>query len=480
MVDARFALERLSAEIPGRFVGPSPDGTIISGVVIDSRQAHPGVLFAAVRGANTDGHDHAAQAVERGAVALLVERPLDLDIAQYVVDDTRRVLGSVSAAVWDHPDQAVAVMGVTGTNGKTSIVTMVQQLGDALGISVRSVGTLTGARTTPEAPDLFRQLAEAHRDGVSVLAMEVSSHALAMSRVTGVEFRLAVFTNLGHDHLDFHGDVESYFAAKAALFTTARPDHSLVNVDDAYGRRLVADIEGAVTTYSLGDIDDVRRSRDGASFRWRDQTVETSLVGEHNLSNLLAVLEAAVVGGLAPSRIAAAARHVRGAPGRFEMVPPADDILVIVDYAHTPDALAAVAKTARDLLEDGGKLWIVFGCGGDRDQAKRPAMGAVATTLADRVILTNDNPRSEDPADIVADIVAGIGADSAPYDIVYDRAEAVDRAVLGASPGDVVLIAGKGHELTQTIGSLVTPFEDRVAAAESLRRRSARDGGESA
>ena len=472
MLSASLPLSTLVAAHEGRLIG-DPDGVIITDVVIDSRQIHRGCLFICVPGENVDGHDFASTAVAAGAVALIVERELDVDVPQFVVADARAIVGPASATVWDHPDQAVSVVGVTGTNGKTSIVSMLEQLGDRVGVGIRSQGTLTGQRTTPEACDIFRFLAQARADGVTAVAIEVSSHALALGRVRGIEFRLAVFTNLGRDHLDFHRDIEDYFAAKSALFTREYTDHALINTDDTYGRRLFDSVEVPSTPYAVEALDDVEIDRLGSRFSWHGLEVHCSVLGRHNVSNLLAVLETAHILGIADSTIVGAASSLRGAPGRFEMVPPADDIVVIVDYAHTPDGLEAVLGSAREVAGT-GKLWVVFGCGGDRDRLKRPEMGRAAATLADRVVLTTDNPRSEDPADIVREIEAGARDGRAPSTVILDRFDAISYAISSADPGDVVVVAGKGHETTQTFADHVITFEDRVAAAQCLRERDLR------
>lgn len=442
----------------------------VSDVVVDSRQAHPGAIFVCVPGEVTDGHLFAGDAVRRGAVAVVVERPLDLDVCQIVVPDARSVVGPLATAVWDHPEQALTLIGVTGTNGKTSVVTLLEQFGAALNRPIRSFGTLTGGRTTPEACDTVRALAQARTDGIDVVAMEVSSHALALDRVRGLEFNVAVFTNLGRDHLDFHADMEAYFQAKASLFTAELADRALVNVDDPYGRRLAESVSIPVTTYSLSDAANLAIDRTGSSFWWRDRQVRTAMIGEHSVSNLIAAMEICNLFGVPPSAVATAAAQVKGAPGRFELVPPSDDISVIVDYAHSPDGLEAVLAAARRIAT--GKVSVVFGCGGDRDQTKRPEMGRVAATLADSVIVTADNPRSEDPAAINEAILAGIPPNRIDAVVtVPDRAEAIEAAITQATHGDVVVIAGKGHETTQTFADRVVPFEDRVEAARSLRLR---------
>ena len=485
MLDASCTLQQIlrenGLELARGPVDGGADQVMIVDAVVDSRDVRRGALFFCVRGENSDGHDFAEAAVAAGAAVLVVERELDLDIAQVMVPEVRQAVGPISATVWGHPDQAVAVVGVTGTNGKTTIVSMLEQLGEQLGTPIRSMGTLTGQRTTPEATEIYRFIAQARRDGVVAVAIEVSSHALILGRVNGVEFRLAIFTNLGQDHLDFHGDVESYFAAKALLFTPAFSDHILVNVDDPHGTRLLGVRQGSTTTYSINDLGRVTVGRLGSTFVWRGHDVSSSVLGRHNVSNLLAVLEAAHALGMPDQAVARAASGLRGAPGRFEVVPPADEVVVVVDYAHSPDGLDAVLRSAREVTES-GELWVVFGCGGDRDRLKRPVMGEVAATLADHVVLTTDNPRSEDPASILAEIEAGFRSvdGAATLAVEMDRFNAIDMAVARARVGDVIVVAGKGHESTQTFADRVVPFEDRVAVAQSLRHRSLAEAQERA
>ncbi len=435
----------------------------------DSRAVGPGWLFCCVPGHVADGHDFAAQAVAAGASALLVERELELEVPQIVVGDVRAVMGTAAAAIHDHPSSKLRVIGVTGTNGKSSIVQLLVDVFSAAGVEADLIGTLKGARTTPESTDLQRLLADALKRGVDVMAMEVSSHALALKRVTGTQFAAAVFTNLTHDHLDFHGTVDNYFAAKAELFNTTFTSTGVVNADDNYGRRLL-DGDGSdlshLVSYTLADAEGLRFDGAHSLFSWRGHPVDLPLAGAHNVSNALAAAATASLLGLDEPTVAAALGGTKPVRGRFELVERGQPFLVAVDYAHTPDALDAALTAARQAAGTANVL-VVFGCGGDRDVQKRPEMGRVAEHGADTVIVTSDNPRSEDPSTIMAAIKEGF---SRPNDahFVLDRREAIEFALTAAAPGDVVLIAGKGHETYQVIGDQTLDFDDRQVVEETL------------
>lgn len=446
-----------------------PGATEVTDVVADSRRSGPGALFCCVVGELHDGHDHADDAIAAGAVALLCERPLASPVPQLVVRDVRAAMAPVAAAVHGDPSASLDVIGVTGTNGKTTVVSMIAAILGAAGRSVRTIGTLTGARTTPEAPDLQRQLAGYVAEGVDAVAMEVSSHALALHRVDAVHFAVAVFTNLGTDHLDFHGTPEAYFAAKARLFEPGRARVGVVNVDDIRGRLLVDAAQDPVVAVSPSAATDVRMARDGMRLSWHDRELHVPMHGRHNVANALLAAEACRALGVADDAIVAGLAQLPTVPGRFETIDVADGAVAVVDYAHTPDALEQALVASRDLAADRGRVTVVFGCGGDRDRSKRPLMGEVASRLADRVIVTDDNPRSEDPEAIVADVVAGIDG---PVEIVPDRALAIRTALVGLGPADVVLIAGKGHEQGQVLADRTVPFDDREqvrAAVHELR-----------
>lgn len=443
-------------------LGDSEDVPIRS-VTHDSRAVGPDALFCAVRGELSDGHDHAADAVAAGAAALLAERPLDLAVPQLVVPHTRPAMGLVSDAFHRHPSGRLDVVGVTGTDGKTSVVHLLASVLRELGVETGAIGTLTGERTTPEAPELQARLAAFAEQGVGAVAMEVSSHALAQHRTAGTRFALAVFTNLGRDHLDYHHTMEEYFDAKAALFVPGVSDAGLINRDDPWGRRLLDRVQIPAVAYGVEDAVDVRFDTAGTRFRWRDQEVATGLVGGFNLSNTVAAAEAAVHLGQEPAEVARALGRAPSVPGRFEPVATGLGAAVVVDYAHTPDGLRAALDAARPLAP--GSLVVVFGCGGDRDPDKRGPMGEAAAAGADRVVITSDNPRSEDPGTII-DVIRRGAVGSADLRIEPDRRRAIRLALESARPGDAVLIAGKGHESTQTVGDEVRPFDDRAVAAE--------------
>jgi UDP-N-acetylmuramoyl-L-alanyl-D-glutamate--2,6-diaminopimelate ligase len=439
----------------------------------DSRSVSDGSLFCCVPGANHDGHDFATEAATNGAVAFIVERPVDVALPQVLVDDARVAMAAVSAVVYGHPSETLTVVGVTGTNGKTTTTMLVANVFAEAGLEARVLGTLTGSRTTPEAPDLQRQLASWRDEGVSHLAMEVSSHALALHRVDGTRFRVAVFTNLSRDHLDFHGSMESYFEEKARLFGRAFSDAAVVNLDSPHGRLLRDASEIPTVGYSLDQVDGLEVTATSSRFRWRGFQVDLALGGRFNVSNALAAAEAAVVVGIDPATVARGLSRPVKVPGRFEIVDQGQPFTVIVDYAHTPDGLEQVLRAARDVTGT-GEVAVVFGCGGERDPSKRPLMGEVAATLADRVVLTADNSRGEETGAIIAAVAEGFRrVQSRPAPVLAiepDRRQAIRRALAAARPGDTVVIAGKGHETTQTIGDRIEPFDDRVVAAEELAR----------
>jgi len=468
-------LRQLAAAVEGvriRSAGPDRDPDL-DAVVHDTRAVTDGALFCCVRGARADGHDLAAGAVDQGAAALLVDHVLPLDVPQLVVDDVRAALGPVAAAFWDHPSRHLTVVGVTGTAGKTTVTHLLASILATAGRPCGVIGTLSGARTTPEATELQAALAEHRRRGDAAVAMEVSSHGLDLGRVDTTRFAVAVFTNLSQDHLDFHGTMDAYFAAKARLFSPVFTDQAVICADDEWGRRLLADVaaRGGVRThaYRLDDVDDLQLSPGGAAFRWRGQQVELALAGRFNVRNAVGAATAAGALGVAPALIARGLSSARPVPGRFEAVDAGQPFTVIVDYSHKPDALDQALRAARELVTGGGELVVVFGCGGDRDRAKRPLMGEVAARLADKVLLTSDNPRSEDPLAIIAEIRQGIPAGS-PVRTEPDRRRAIDLAIASARPGGVVVVAGKGHETTQVTGDRAVPFDDRVVARQALDR----------
>jgi len=472
----------------------------VKGIAYHSAQVGPGDLFVAVPGYRTDGHLYLREALERGAVALVVEEgrelpfPLPPGRALVRATDTRLALALISDRFWDHPSGKLDLVGVTGTNGKTTTTHLVEAAASRCGVRAGLIGTVTYRvagrelpveRTTPESADLQRILAQMVGEGCGVAAMEVSSHALALRRVEGCEFRVAVFTNLSQDHLDFHGDMEEYYRTKERLFVP-RSEGGLgaaaaaVNVDDPYGRRLAARLGDGVLTFGTGEKADLRGKLLEAGLKssrvrvrygdWEEEG-ETALTGAFNLHNILASLAACVLLGLDPAASLEGILSHPGVPGRFQAVEEGQDFAVLVDYAHTPDSLRRVLEAARAISR--GRLIVVFGCGGDRDRGKRPMMGEIAVRLADLAVITSDNPRSEDPLSIIREIEEGArrSGGGGSWRVVPDRREAIGLAVGEASTGDVVVIAGKGHERGQVFADRVVPFDDVEEAGKALRRR---------
>ncbi len=437
---------------------------------IDSRQVAPGQIFACVRGAHSDGHDFAASALSQGASALIVDHQLDLVVPQLVVSDVRRALGPVAAMLAGDPSLRIPVMGVTGTNGKTTVATLLRAIYEAGGLRLQVVGTLTGERTTPEAHQLQPLIARAHADGAAALAMEVSSHALVQHRVDGTRFAVAAFTNLTQDHLDFHLTMEAYFEAKALLFDPEWVGAAVINADDPAGQELIRRwnerAEVPAVTYSLTATSVKRVDGAGVEFLWRGHLVRSPLLGRHNIANALLAAESALALGVDEATIVGGLGVAMGAAGRLESIDEGQPFRVLVDYAHTPDALRSVLAAARELAQ-GGRVIAVFGCGGDRDAAKRAPMGAAASELADVAVLTDDNPRSEAPAEIRAAVRRGMTGRAALVE-EPDRRAAIGLALQAARAGDVVVIAGKGHETGQTVGDITLPFDDRVVVREEL------------
>ncbi|HEX2117808.1 MAG TPA: UDP-N-acetylmuramoyl-L-alanyl-D-glutamate--2,6-diaminopimelate ligase, partial [Acidimicrobiales bacterium] len=468
-------LSRLLGDVEVRSLRGDPEAAEIVAVAQNADNAGPGALFCCVPGARADGHDFAPQAVAAGAVALLVQRFLDLDVPQVLVDDVRPAMARVAAALFDHPSRRMAVVGVTGTNGKTTTTHFLRAVLEADGRQAAVIGTLSGVRTTPAAPELQSHLAELAGEGFQAVAMEVSSHALVQYRVDGVRFAVAVFTNLSQDHLDFHGTMEEYFAAKASLFDPARAEVAVVNADDPWGRRLLEQARLPTRHYSMAEAVDLQLERTGSTFRWEGEPVHLRLAGTTNVSNALAAAAAARELGVSARAVAEGLSNLASVPGRNEAVERGQPFSVLVDYAHTPDALEHALGDARRMAGS-GRVLVVFGCGGDRDRAKRPLMGEVATRLADLAVLTSDNPRGEDPQAIIDDVRRGVERPEALV-IEPDRRAAIARALGEARPGDVVILAGKGHETTQTVGNEVVPFDDRAVAAELLGDLPAAAGG---
>jgi UDP-N-acetylmuramoyl-L-alanyl-D-glutamate--2,6-diaminopimelate ligase len=442
----------------------------VSAVSYDSRAVRPGALFCCVRGERTDGHHHARAATSAGAVALLCDRALPLDVPQVVVPDVRTAMAHAAATFHGHPSRRLEVIGVTGTNGKTTTTHLLQAVLEADGRRTGLIGTLSGARTTPEAPDLQAQLAQLRDEGHRAVAMEVSSHALAQHRADATWFAVAVFTNLSQDHLDYHHTMEAYFQAKARLFEAGRTATAVVNTDDPHGRILLDAAVVPTRGYSMADAVDLDVGPRGSTFRWEGEPVQLRLGGVFNVSNGLAAAAAARELGVGAPAVAAGLSSVASVPGRFEIVEAGQPFTVVVDYAHTPAGLELLLSDGRRTAAPGARVIVVFGSGGDRDRDKRPLMGAVATRHADVAVLTSDNPRREDPGAIIAEVRSG-ASDTGTLRVEPDRRAAIRLAFAEARAGDVVLIAGKGHETTQVIGRRELPFDDRVVAREELATR---------
>jgi UDP-N-acetylmuramoyl-L-alanyl-D-glutamate--2,6-diaminopimelate ligase len=444
--------------------------TEIGSIEFDSRAVRPGSLFCCLPGERTDGHLFAADAVDRGAVALVCERELDLPVSEVVVRPgaVRVAMAEIAAAFHGHPASALKTVGVTGTNGKTTVTHLVRAVLDHAGIPTGVIGTLDGARTTPEAPILQATLADLRDSGTKAVALEVSSHALAQHRVDAMTFDVAAFTNLSREHLDYHGTMEEYFRAKARLFDADRTEVAVVDTDDPWGRRLADELEGhELVRVGRSDAKDPVYSLGSTSFRWRGRRVTIPLQGAFNVDNALVAAAVTLALGIDEDTVAEGLETVAPVPGRMELVPSNAPFAVVVDYAHTPAGLETALAAARTLAGD-GRVICVFGCGGDRDAGKRPEMGAVASRDADIAVVTSDNPRSEDPRSIIDAVVGGMHG-GAQLSVEVERSVAIRLAVSVAQQGDVVLLAGKGHETTQIEGDETRPFDDRVEAARAVR-----------
>ena len=440
----------------------------IGDLAYDARAAGPGSLFFCVPGSRADGHDFASEAAANGAVALVVERPLDLDVPQLVVPDVRRAMPPVADEFFGRPSEELQVAGVTGTNGKTTTAFLMYAILAAAGRRPGLLGTIESRvggerrpaiRTTPEAIDVQRAFREMLDAGDRSCAMEATSHGSELGRLDRVRFSALVFTNLSQDHLDFHDTMERYFEAKRRLFLEGRPP-AAINVGNDWGRKLAADRPDALTFGLAGDAEVGPKELDG---------IDLKLRGRFNAENALGALAASRLLGIDDDAIARGLEAVRGVPGRFESVVEGQPFEVIVDYSHKPEALESVLRTARDLAA--GRVICVFGCGGDRDRGKRPLMGRIASELADLAIVTSDNPRTEDSQAIIDEILAGIDGD---VEVEPDRAAAIERGISAAEGGDVVLIAGKGHEQGQEFADRTIPFDDREVARDVLRRLGAK------
>jgi UDP-N-acetylmuramoyl-L-alanyl-D-glutamate--2,6-diaminopimelate ligase len=455
----------------------------ITGLAYSSKDVSEGTLFFCVPGFKVDGHEFAPDAVERGAAALVCQRPLGLGVPEIVVDDVRATMGPVASRFFGDPTSKLRVAGITGTNGKTTTAFLIRDVLEGAGVQTGLMGTVkqvvggleeAAERTTPEAIDLQETFVRMRNLGDEACAMEVSSHALDLGRADGITFAVKVFTNLTQDHLDFHPDMEAYYLAKRRLFD--QPGPAVVNADDDYGARLAGELGDAITFSVEGDADyvarDVRFDVQGAVFTVDTPDgpvgMTTRLPGLFNVENALAAFAAARTMGVEAEVAAKALADAGRVPGRFEPVEEGQGFGVVVDYAHTPDSLENVLRAARELTK--GTLHVVFGAGGDRDKAKRPLMGKAAADHADRLVVTSDNPRSEDPADIVDQVMEGAGPEA---EREVDRRAAIAKAVGGAKDGDVVVIAGKGHEQGQEFeDGRKEPFDDVQVAREALRELS--------
>lgn len=490
-------IRELASLLVGARMEGEADG-VITGLETDSRKVQPGYLFICLTGSVQDGHDYAQQAVERGAAAIVISRPIDVNVCKIHVKDTRLAMAIMSNHYFDYPSQALKLIGITGTNGKTTISFLIEKMLADHGLRTGLMGTIRmkiGERaydvknTTQEALELQRNLREMCNADADACVMEVSSHALAMGRVKGCRFRTAIFTNLTQDHLDYHQTMEQYKQAKGLLFSqlgntyTGDPDqrqYAVLNADDPASSYYASITAAQVLTYGIDREADVRAhevriTAEGTRFRIVTSfagscEIELKLIGKFSVYNALAAVTAGLLEGIPLEAIKRSLEPVTGVEGRFESVGEGQDFLVIVDYAHTPDSLENVLSTISEFAE--GRILCVFGCGGDRDRTKRPLMGEIAARYSDHVFLTSDNPRSEDPERILLDIEEGVkraGALASSYERIVDRKQAIERAIAAAKAGDVVLIAGKGHETYQEAGGVRIDFDDRLVAKNAIR-----------
>jgi len=463
----------------------------ISGIAYDSRRVKPGCLFICISGFKTDGHLYIEQAVKNGAAAVLTEREIDFpkDLTIIKTADSRQALSVAAANFYGRPTHDLRVIGVTGTNGKTTTTHLIRAILQEAGLKTSIMGTLYAqvdnktvdfGRTTPEALEIEGFMRTGLDSGARYAVMEVSSHALALYRVSEIDFNVAVFTNLTQDHLDYHDSMENYMAAKQRLFAMIPPQEgnlAVVNADDGYARDFIRAAKTPIITYAINYESDVKainvkNSLKGSSFTvcYQDRTfnIKMKLIGLFSVYNALAAVAVALAEGVSPDIIKKALQKVEGVPGRFEQVDAGQDFTMVVDYAHTPDGLENILRTGRELTES--RLITVFGCGGDRDRGKRPLMGEVAASYSDFCVVTSDNPRSEDPEAIIDDIVPGLDkVKDSRYAIISDRREAIRHAIYLARKGDLIIIAGKGHETYQLIKDKMLDFDDKKVAIEILK-----------
>lgn len=453
---------------PGLIEGLPTSAPAITSITQDSRTVEQGSLFCAIRGAS-DGHEYVSAAVERGAAAVLVDHLTGAAVPEVVVSDTREATGYVASAFWGNPSESLRLVGVTGTNGKTSIVSMIEHLVSFCGDASASMGTLTGSLTTSAAPEFQEALARHRDDGCAVVAAEVSSHALDQKRIAGSRVSVAVFSNLSQDHLDYHQDMDDYFAAKARLFDPELSESAVVDVSDEWGRRLARH-----TTIETIEVDGgaiaaaAQLGQRTSTFVWRERTITLPLGGRFSVHNALLAAETCLLLGYDPTTIAKGLESTPPIPGRFESIDAGQPFAVVVDYSHTPASIEAAVSSARALTS--GRVLLVFGAAGDRDPGKRPLMGQAARH-ADLLYVTSDNPRTEDPDMIIDQVVAGTVDAVGEVVRIADRREAIRSAISDAQDGDIVVIAGKGHEDYQIVGTTRRDFDDRLEARRALADR---------
>lgn len=459
----------------------------IEGISYDSRRVEKSDLFIAVRGEKEDGHSFITNAAEAGAAAAIVEKRIDSDLPQVEINDTRWSMGPLAASFWGNPGERLFTVGITGTNGKTTTMYLIRALLGLNGRGVGSIGTVEyrvggndqqASFTTPESVEMQRMLMEMVTAGDSAAVMEISSHALALGRVEGLKFDIACFTNLGRDHLDFHPSMDEYLQAKKTLLTRYRKERgtAVINIDDPVGARLVDELEQPILTAGItggADVtaDNVQVGPEGLEFTLKfdgsEAHVQSPLLGAFNLQNLLVAAAAGSVAGLSPEEISGIFAEVETVDGRMERLPSEGGIEIVLDYAHKPDALKVALQACREITD--GRVIVVFGCGGDRDRGKRPLMGRIAALGADMVFVTSDNPRSEEPGAIIREIMTGV-PDEADCSVEPDRRRAIAAAIAEAREGDVVLVAGKGHEQYQILGEARIPFDEREIVADAIAR----------
>ncbi|MBC95496.1 UDP-N-acetylmuramoyl-L-alanyl-D-glutamate--2,6-diaminopimelate ligase [bacterium] len=442
----------------------------IHGLSYDSRSTNGGDLFFCFEGEKNDSHNFAHDVIKEGASALVVERRVNIDFPQIISSSSRKMMSEIAEIFYDFPSREITTIGVTGTNGKTTTVSILSAIAEAAGKKSETIGTLTGQLTTPEAPDLQRQIRDFIRNGVSFLAMEVSSHALLQNRISEITYDAAIFTNLSLDHLDYHGDMESYYQAKSLLFSPIHSKLAVINVDNEFGKKLMHEVEIPEVSFSLNDVEIIEQTLIKTTFRWKGKIINLNLPGVFNLENALGAAVAADALGFDREAIVKGLESVEGTPGRFELLEHSDgQPYVIIDYCHTPDGLEKILLSIKELLAE-GRTHVVFGCGGDRDTTKRAPMGMISETHATNVYLTSDNPRSEDQMGIINDILSGINDIETVY-VNPDRREAIHHAIKSANQDDVVLIAGKGCEPYQEVSGTFLPFLDSDVGREALEAR---------